>query len=50
MIDYYKDILGIAAGTEDFDVYLVIICAITLSWVLKMVICGVYNAVLHIFF
>lgn len=49
MIDYFKDILGIALDNSDFDIYLVIICAITISWVAKSVITALYTAVLHIF-
>lgn len=49
MIEYYKEILGIAANVTEYDIYLVIITAVTVSWVVKMVISGVYNSVLHIF-
>lgn len=48
MIDIFKDILGIAGSTE-YDIYLVVICAVTVSWIAKSVINGIYNAVLHIF-
>lgn len=49
MIEYFKDILGIASEVTDYDLYLVIICALTISWVVKWVITGIYNTVLHIF-
>lgn len=49
MIDYFKEILGIAADVTDYDIYLVVICAITLGWTVKAVISGLYSAVLHIF-
>lgn len=49
MIDYYKDILGIASSVEDYDIFLVVICGITVSWIAKTVVTAVYNVVLHIF-
>lgn len=49
MIDYYKDILGIATTNTDYDIYLVVITAVTLSWIVKSVITGIYQTVLHIF-
>lgn len=49
MISYYKDILGIAADDVSADLFLAIICAVTISWVVKSVITGIYNTVLHIF-
>lgn len=49
MIDYIKNIIGILPENTDFDLYLVIICAISLIWIAKSVITGLYQAVLHIF-
>lgn len=49
MIDYIKEILGLAPEFTDYDIYLAIICAIGIIWVVKQVISGIYNAVLHIF-
>jgi len=49
MIEYYKEILGIAAESTDYDIYLVVITAVTLSWIVKSVITGIYQTVLHIF-
>ncbi len=50
MIDYIKDILGLASDFTDFDVYIAIICTVGLIWIAKSVINGIYNAILHIFF
>lgn len=47
MIDLVKSVLGVTV--EDFDLYIVIISAVALLWTVKMVICGIYNAVLQIF-
>ena len=49
MINLIKDVLGIASNVSDYDIYLVIICAIAICWVVKSVISGLYSAVLHIF-
>lgn len=49
MIDYIKTILGIASDVTEYDLYLVIICAISLMWIVKSVITGIYQSVLHIF-
>lgn len=49
MIDYIKDILGLASDFTDYDLYLAIICSIALLWIVKTVITGLYSAVLHIF-
>ncbi len=49
MIDMYREILGLASEATEYDIYLVVICAITVSWVAKSVVSAVYNAVLHIF-
>ena len=49
MISYYKDILGLAFDDTSADLYLAIICVVTVSWVVKQVITGIYNTVLHIF-
>ena len=49
MIDLLKDVIGLAAETTDYDLYLVIISAIAICWVVKTVISGLYSAVLHIF-
>lgn len=49
MIDMYREILGLTAESTEYDIYLVVICAITVSWVAKSVVTAVYNAVLHIF-
>ena len=49
MIDYIKTILGIASDVNEYDLYLVIICAISLMWIVKSVITGIYQSVLHIF-
>lgn len=49
MIDYIKEILGLAPEFTDYDIYLAIICAIGILWIVKMVISGIYNTVLHIF-
>ena len=47
MIDYVKDILGVTSA--DYDTYIVIICAVGVMWVVKSVIHGFYQTVLHIF-
>lgn len=47
MIEYFKNILGVSVN--DYDIYLVVICAITLSWIVKSVISGIYNTVLNFF-
>lgn len=47
MIDIVKNILGISV--TDYDLYLSIICAVAVFWIVKSVISGIYNAVLHIF-
>lgn len=47
MLDYIKEIIGIT--TTDYDIYLTIICAICLLWIVKSVITGLYQSVLHIF-
>lgn len=49
MIDLYRQILGSTAYVEEYDIYLLIICALTVSWIAKTVVSAVYNAVLHIF-
>lgn len=49
MIDTVKNILGIATDVTDYDLYLTIICAIALMWIVKSVITGIYQSVLHIF-
>lgn len=49
MIELYRDILGLASEATEYDIYLVVIRAITVSWVAKSVVSAVYNAVLHIF-
>lgn len=49
MIDYIKTILGIAAEMTEYDLYLVIICAVSIMWIVKSVITGIYQSVLHIF-
>ena len=49
MIDYIKNIIRLAPDFTDYDMYLAIICAIGILWIVKMVISGIYNAVLHIF-
>lgn len=47
MIDLFKDVLGVA--TSDYDVYLVVIVSVCLGWILKTVINGFFQTVLHIF-
>ena len=47
MIDIIKNILGITVA--DYDLYLTVICAVGVIWIVKSVITGIYNAVLHIF-
>lgn len=47
MIELIKEILGITVS--DYDIYLAVICAIGVIWIVKSVITGIYNAVLHIF-
>ena len=49
MIDLVKDVLGLELTVTDYDLYLVIICAIGILWIVKMVIMAIYNSVLHIF-
>lgn len=49
MIDLLKDVIGLEITNTQYDLYLVIICAIGAIWITKMVITAVYNAVLHIF-
>lgn len=50
MISTFKDILGIASTNTDYDVFLVVICGLVLGFILKSVITGLYQTVLHIFF
>lgn len=47
MIDLIKQILGITV--EDYDMYLVIIATVSILWIVKSVIHGVYNAILQLF-
>lgn len=49
MIETVKNILGLATDVTDYDLYLTIICAISLMWIVKSVITGIYQSVLHIF-
>lgn len=49
MIDYFKEIIGIASDNTAYDIYLVVISAVTISWIIKSVITGIYQTVLHIF-
>lgn len=49
MIEYIKSVLGIASDVTEFDLYLVIICSISIMWIVKSVITGIYQSVLHIF-
>lgn len=49
MIDYIKTVLGIASDVTEYDLYLVIICGISTMWIVKSVITGLYQSVLHIF-
>lgn len=49
MMDLLKEVIGIPLNTTDYDLFLVIICAIGAIWITKQVISAVYNAVLHIF-
>ena len=47
MLELIKEILGVTV--PDYDIYLVVICAVGVIWIVKSVITGIYNAVLHIF-
>ena len=49
MIEYLKEIIGIASDVTDYDLYLVIISAIGCIWIVKTAITGIYSPVLHIF-
>lgn len=50
MLDYLKSILGLSLDFTDFDLYLSIVCAVAILWTVKLVITGLYSAVLHIFY
>lgn len=49
MIEYIKQILGLASDFTDYDLYIAIICSVGLLWTVKTVITGLYSSVLHIF-
>ena len=49
MIETIKTILGLASDFTDYDLYLAIICAVSVMWIVKSVITGIYQSVLHIF-
>lgn len=49
MIDYLKDILGIASDFTDYDLYLAIICSTGLIWIVKTVISGIYTTIISFF-
>lgn len=48
MIEMIKEILGISE-IADYDMYIVIICTVGILWIVKAVINGIYETVLHIF-
>lgn len=49
MIDYIKQILGIASDFTDYDIYLTVICAVGLIWIAKSVISGIYTTITSFF-
>ncbi len=47
MIDLLKEIIGIT--TNDYDIYIVVISIISIMWIVKTVINGIFNSILQIF-
>lgn len=47
MIQLLKDLIGIT--TNDYDIYIVVISIISIMWIVKTVINGIFNAILQIF-
>ena len=49
MLDYIKDIIGIASDFTDYDLYLTVICAVGLIGIAKCVISGIYTIITSFF-
>lgn len=49
MINYLKQILGIASDFTDYDLYIAIIATVGIIWIAKCVISGIYTTITSFF-